>query len=273
MKQRFVLMALLLFFACGVQQAMGQTCTLTISALNFGTYTSTLLNGTATGRVTCAGAWNIPLDAGTGAGATETVRVMTGTSGATLNYQLFTDAAHANNWGNTTGNMLTGTGNTNITVYGQIPAVQYATPGTYTDTVASATTSFAITATVQPSCTVSATSLAFGAYAGALLSSTSTISATCTNTTPYNIGLNAGTATGATVTNRSMTGPAASLLHYKLFSDSGHTTNWGNTVGTNTVPKTGSGAVQTLTIYGQVPAGQYVTPGGYADTITVTLTY
>jgi spore coat protein U-like protein len=272
MKQRFVLMALL-FLACGVRQAIGQTCTLTMSSLSFGTYTGPLLNGTATGKVNCAGAWDIPFDAGTGAGATETIRKMTGTGGATLNYQLFTDSAHTNNWGNTTGNELTGTGNTNVTVYGQIPAAQYATPGTYTDTIDSATTSFAVTATVQATCTVSATSLAFGSYSGALLSSTSTISATCTNTTPYNIGLNAGTASGATVANRSMTGPSASLLHYKLFSDSGYTKNWGVTIGTDTVAKTGTGAVQAVTVYGQTPAGQYVRPGSYTDTITVTLTY
>jgi spore coat protein U-like protein len=70
-----------------------------------------------------------------------------------------------------------------------------------------------------------------------------------------------------------MKDPSSSLLHYKLFSDSGHTINWGNTVGTDTVSKTGSGAAQTLTVYGQVPAGQYVTSGSYSDTITVTLTY
>ena len=273
MKRRLALMGLIFFLACGVQQALGQACTLTITALNFGTYTSTLLNGTATGKVTCAGAWTIPFGTGNGVGATETVRVMTGTGGATLNYQLFTDAAHTNNWGNTTGNEGSGTGNATVTIYGQIPAAQYATPGTYTDTMTSATTSFAVSTTVQATCTVSATSLVFGNYVGALLNSTSTISATCTNTTPYKIGLNAGTATGATVTNRSMTGPAGSLLHYSLFSDSGHTTNWGNTLGTDTVSKTGTGAVQILTVYGQVPAGQYVTPGNYADTITVTLTY
>jgi spore coat protein U-like protein len=70
-----------------------------------------------------------------------------------------------------------------------------------------------------------------------------------------------------------MTGPSASLLHYHLYSDSGHTVNWGNTVGTDTVSMTGSGVAQTLTVYGQVPAGQFVTPGSYSDTITVTLTY
>ena len=131
----------------------------------------------------------------------------------------------------------------------------------------------AVTATIAKSCSVTATNLAFGTYTGVLINSTSTISATCTNTTPYNVGLNAGLATGATVINRSMTGPAAALLHYKMFSNSGHTTNWGNTVGTDTLPGTGSGATQPLTVYGQVPAGQFVSPGSYTDTITVNVTY
>jgi spore coat protein U-like protein len=265
-------MALLISFAW-VAPATGQTCTLSISTLNFGTYAGTLLNGTAAGTVTCASAWDIPLNAGMGAGATETVRKMTGPGGATLNYQLFTDSARTNNWGNTTGNELTGTGNASITVYGQISAGQFLAPGTYTDTVSSATTSFVVTAVVQATCTISTTSLSFGTYSGAVVNSTSTISVTCTNTTSYNVGLNAGTATGATVTNRSMTGPASALLGYKLFSNSGRTTNWGNTVGTNTVGGTGSGIVQPLTVYGQIPAGEYVRPGSYTDLIVATVTY
>ena len=62
-------------------------------------------------------------------------------------------------------------------------------------------------------------------------------------------------------------------MGYRLFSNSGRTTNWGNTVGTDTVAGTGSGAVQSLTVYGQIPAGQYLRPGNYADTITATITY
>jgi spore coat protein U-like protein len=253
--------------------AAGQTCTLSVTALNYGTYTGTLINGTATGIVTCAGAWDIPLNAGTGAGATETVRKMTGPAGATLSYQLFVDAARTTNWGNTTGNELTGTGNANITVYGRIAAGQFLAPGTYTDTISTATTSFTVTAVVPASCTIAANPLGFGTYSGLLINSTSILSVTCTNTTPYNVGLNAGTAAGATVTNRSMTGPATALLGYKLFSNSGRTTNWGNTVGTNTLAETGTGAVQSLTVYGQIPAGEYVHPGSYTDTITATLTY
>ncbi|WP_244110156.1 Csu type fimbrial protein [Burkholderia ambifaria] len=101
---------------------------------------------------------------------------------------------------------------------------------------------------------------------------TSTLSVTCSNTTPYNVGLDAGLATGATVTSRAMTITGASLL-YSLFQDAGRTTNWGNTVGTDTVAGTGTGSAQTLTVYGRVEAGQFVTPGAYTDTITATVTY
>ncbi len=158
-------------------------------------------------------------------------------------------------------------------MYGRIAANQYPTPGTYTDTVSSATASFTITATVQARCTVTATDLAFGNYSGTLINATSTITATCTKTTAYNVGLNAGTATGATVTSRKMTGPSASTLNYSLFRNTTRTLNWGNTVGTDTVAGTASGAAQALTVYGSIPAAQYVRPGSYSDTITVTLTY
>jgi spore coat protein U-like protein len=270
---RRIASAVLLLLALGALPVAAQTCSLTLTTLNFGTYSGALLNGTATGKVTCAGAWDIPFNLGTGAGATETVRKMTGPGGATLNYALFTDSARTNNWGNTTGNELTGTGNANITVYGQMPAGQTAAPGTYTDTVDSATTSFTITVVIQASCSLTASNLAFGNYASSVINSTSTISVTCTNTTPYNVGLNAGTATGATVTARKMTGPASALLNYSMFRDSARTLNWGNTVGTDTLAGTGTGGVQPLTVYGQIPAGQHSTPGAYTDTIIATVTY
>jgi len=44
-------------------------------------------------------------------------------------------------------------------------------------------------------------------------------------------------------------------------------------VGTDTVAGTGTGALQSLTVYGQLPANQKVLPGSYSDTITVTITY
>ena len=251
-------------------------CTISWTNLVFGNYTGTLLNGTNTGTINCPGqSWNIPLDAGTGAGATTTIRKMTGPGGLELSYQLFQDAAHTKNWGNTSGvDEVTGSGSGQVTVYGQIIAGQYPTPGTYTDTISSATRTFTVTATVQAACTLSATSLAFGTYSGVLLNSTSALSVTCTNSTTYNVGLNAGTASGATVTNRSMKGPGSALLGYKMFRNSGRTLNWGNTVGSDTVARTGSGSVQGLTVYGQIPAGQFASPpGNYSDTITATITY
>jgi spore coat protein U-like protein len=138
---------------------------------------------------------------------------------------------------------------------------------------ATTTTTFGVTATVQATCLVSATPLAFGTYTGAVATSTSAVSVTCTNTTPYNVGLSAGLATGATVTTRQMTGPASALLGYALFSDSARTVNWGQTIGTDTVTGTGNGGAQAITVYGQATAGQFVAPGSYTDTITATVTY
>lgn len=138
---------------------------------------------------------------------------------------------------------------------------------------ATVTTTVAVTATVQATCLVSATSLGFGTYAGVQVDATSTVSVTCTNTTPYNVGLNAGLGTGATVTTRQMTGPATAVLSYSLFQDTARTINWGTTVSTDTLAGTGNGAVQPLTVYGRIPASQFVTPGAYADTITATVTF
>ena len=138
---------------------------------------------------------------------------------------------------------------------------------------ATATTTFSVTATVQATCLISASTLAFGTYTGVQIAATSTLQVTCTNTTPYNVGLNPGTATGATVTTRKMTGPASATLNYSLTQDSGHTINWGQTVGTDTVAGTGNGAAQALTVYGLLAAGQYPAPGAYSDTITATVTY
>jgi spore coat protein U-like protein len=138
---------------------------------------------------------------------------------------------------------------------------------------ATATTTFSVTATVQATCLISANTLGFGTYTGVQISATTTLQVTCTNTTPYNVGLNPGTATGATVTTRKMTGPASATLNYALYQDSAHTINWGQTVGTDTVSGTGNGSAQTLTVYGLLAAGQFPAPGSYADTITATVTY
>ena len=136
-----------------------------------------------------------------------------------------------------------------------------------------ATATFAVSTSIQATCTISTTPLSFGTYTGLTLNSTATLSVTCTNSTTYDVGLDAGTATGASTTNRSMTGPGGALLSYELDTDSAHTANWGNIVDTDTVEATGDGNPQPYTVYGQVHGGQYYAPGIYSDTITATVTY
>jgi spore coat protein U-like protein len=132
-----------------------------------------------------------------------------------------------------------------------------------------ATTTFAVTATVQATCVVSATGVAFGTYTGVVVNTiSSTVTVQCTNTTPYTVGLNQGAASGASVTNRSMTGTGGALLNYGLYSDAGRSANFATTASI-----TGNGSTQPITVYGLVPAGQYVAPGSYTDTITATVTY
>ena len=141
---------------------------------------------------------------------------------------------------------------------------------------ASTTTStFTTQVAIVASCTInSASTLNFGSQ-GVLIANvdqTSTVQVQCTNTTPYNVGLDAGTGTGATVAVRKMTS-GANTVNYSLYSDSGRTTVWGNTVGTDTVAATGNGASQSYTVYGRVTAQTTPAPATYSDTVTVTVTY
>ncbi|MGO9317989.1 MAG: spore coat U domain-containing protein [Terracidiphilus sp.] len=137
-----------------------------------------------------------------------------------------------------------------------------------------ATTTFGVSATVLKDCIVSAAAMGFGNYSGAVDTPTSTVTVTCTNTTTYTIALNAGTTSGAAVNARLMAGPSGATLAYALYSNSAMTTIWGDgTHSTSTVGGTGSGSAQPYTVYGQIAAGLYVTPGSYTDTITVSVTY
>ena len=140
---------------------------------------------------------------------------------------------------------------------------------------ATATTSFQVQLTIQAQCLInSASTLNFGTQGvlSANVDQTSAIQVQCTNTTPYNIGLDAGTGAGATVTTRKLTGGGATI-NYSLYSDSARTSVWGNTIGTNTVASTGTGAAQSFTVYGRIPSQTTPAPATYTDTITVTVTY
>lgn len=137
---------------------------------------------------------------------------------------------------------------------------------------ATANSSMAVSATVQAACSISANPLAFGTYSASQVDASTTLSVSCTNTTTYNVGLDAGGGTGATVANRKMIN-GSQTLGYGIYSDSSRSTVWGATVGTNTVAGTGTGSAQTLNVYGRIPAGQLPPPGAYTDTVTATITY
>lgn len=265
---------ILLVAACCAHQAAAQTCTLAISSpLNFGIYTGTQIRTSTPYVVTCQAqgdGWNFPFNL-TGSD-TANLRHLAGPGGATLGYAIYRDSAYSQIWGATTNTEMTGTGSYNGTIYAQLNANQTAASGGYSETVSSNTQSLQLTAQINPTCAISANPLAFGNYSRVLLSGNTTLSVTCTSTTFYNVGLNAGNATGATITNRMMTGPGGTLLHYSLFSNSTYTTNWGNSAG-SWVSGVGTGGAQTLTVYGQIPANQTTISGTYTDTIIATVNY
>ena len=146
---------------------------------------------------------------------------------------------------------------------------------------ATSTTTFPVTATVATNCLVSATALAFGTYAqgGGDVDQSSTVNVRCSVGTNFSVGLNPGATGGATVTTRRMVS-GANQLAYSLFTNAARTTNWGQTVGTDTVPGVGAGFgvpnTVALTVYGRIPdnvANQTLPAGAYSDTVTVTVTY
>ncbi len=284
----------LLFLAiCGVRLT-AQSCQIgNTFSIFFQSYSSATVQATGSIQFTCSNnlAYTIGLNAGTTPGATVTNRLLLRTSDqTTLGYQLFSDGAYTINWGNTAGtNWVTGTGTGNqqtATVYAQIPGAEAfflnQNGNNFSDmvTVTLSWGSNQVTRTIQvtlqqvlPGCGIGANSLNFGNYTGAVLNATTTIQVACTSGTSYTVGLNAGTAAGATVTKRSMTlNGGTTLLGYALYSNAGHSANWGNSSG-SWVAGTGDNAIQNLTVYGQIPAGQSVPTGNYTDTIVATLTY
>jgi spore coat protein U-like protein len=141
---------------------------------------------------------------------------------------------------------------------------------------ATATSTFQVQLAITAQCLINSTStIDFGTH-GVIQTNLDAaavdLKIQCTNTTTYNIGLDAG-ANGGTTTTRLMSAGSSDTVQYKLFSDIGHTTNWGNTIGTDTQSSTGTGAEQTFQIYGRVPIQSTGAPGSYTDTVTVTVTY
>lgn len=133
-------------------------------------------------------------------------------------------------------------------------------------------------------CTVGATSVAFGAYnpaSGTALDSTGTITVNCTTSlglgllVSWDILLSTG-GSGGYAPRRLQSG--ANTLSYNLYNSSAYSSVWGDTTA-STVKVSDNATVviagisKQYTMYGRIPALQNVAAGTYTDTITVTLNY
>ena len=139
---------------------------------------------------------------------------------------------------------------------------------------ATATNTFTATVDIQADCIVASTNtLDFGTpgVLTANIDTTAIFNVQCTNSTTYNVGLNAGTGGGTIATRKMDSGTAT--VDYQMYRDAGYTLNWGETVATDTVSGTGNGATQPLTVYGRIPSQTTAAPGTYNDTVTVTITF
>ncbi len=131
-------------------------------------------------------------------------------------------------------------------------------------------------------CTVSTTGVAFGVYDPTNPSSstsTSNIHTQCSVLlvsvrAQMKISLNKGSGSYA---NRTMIN-GFSTLSYNLYQDPAHSIVWGDGTGSSSIITNNEliavlGTSRNYTVYGQVPAGQYVPSGSYNDTIIVTIEY
>jgi spore coat protein U-like protein len=128
-----------------VQATISSACLVTANLLNFGPYSptaSTALTGQTTINVNCTSGspFTAALNVGSGGGAFTGRTLLSGSN--TLTYNLYTNAALTQVWGDGTGSTLTvaGTGSglltsTPLTVYGSIPISQDKPVGTYTSLI------------------------------------------------------------------------------------------------------------------------------------------
>jgi spore coat protein U-like protein len=299
MIRKITLAALLLFLSVPVAKAI-PVCSISATSVAFGDVSvavSTNAGLIAVGAIvlSCIGTGSadyvIRLDPGLNSVFTPRQMPMANSSN-TLPYNLYSETSLSSIWGNGTSGTVLVRGTINmrndriviipLAVYGRVEPRTAPAAGDYADIVI-ATLGYAgtnvsvplqITAHVSKHCTISATNLAFSDYAQTQLDGQSQIQLTCTEATPWDVGLDGGRYPGGTVSRRSMSGSGPSQLDYQLYSDPARTVVWGNNVGSDTVSGTGIGISQRLDVYGRIPAGQNrIRDGGYVDTITATITF
>ena len=204
--------------------------------------------------------------------------------------------------GTMTGLLALGTFSRSITIYGKIPgsalagvktagnadtlysasfagfgSISYAFYGLIASPcTAGATSTFAFNAkaTVANNCLIDTGNLAFGSNSvlNSAVRSNAAMNVRCTANTSYQVSLGAGGS--GDVSARTMRNAATGETVAYRISGTPDGAVWGDgSRGTAVVTGVGSGAVQTITMYGQVPAQKTPSPGDYKDTVIATLVF
>jgi spore coat protein U-like protein len=141
---------------------------------------------------------------------------------------------------------------------------------------ATVTGNLAVSAQVAPVCEiVSIADIAFGTLDPTINNpGNGSINWQCTTGTSAEITLDGGASGNPAA--RLMSGPGSNTLAYQLYTDTGYTDPWLNSVGGG-VSVTGVGYLggQALTVYGRVlqAAAAAAVNGSYTDSVTVTITF
>ncbi|MES3097498.1 Csu type fimbrial protein [Sphingomonas aerolata] len=134
-----------------------------------------------------------------------------------------------------------------------------------------------VQATVVAACAVGSGTLVFGTIDPALGTSgpaNANVNVTCTQGTPFSIGLSDGS--NASGTQRRMKGASQSqFLAYELHRDSAGLQRFGDSVTSQRLTgQTGLGAIaNTIAIYASIAAGQSAPADTYSDTVPITVYY
>jgi len=132
---------------------------------------------------------------------------------------------------------------------------------------ATSTTSFAVTATISSTCQASTPVAAYGGYPSA---AGSPASVACTRPTSYNVSL---TARSSVEADSEMADPGKILLNNALLSAPLHTSERVLKAGTRTMAGIGNRYSPARTFNSRTVQAMRVSPGAFADAITVTITY
>ena len=119
-------------------------------------------------------------------------------------------------------------------------------------------------------CTITTPGLAFGAYTGAQLDLTATLTLQCDHDKTVVVALSTGQ--GSYTTRKMKSGTAE--LNYNLYTDINRTNVWTNVAGGTVSVTLKKNVAVNVTVYGRIPSGQDPWVGDpYQDSVTASFPY